>query len=141
MTKIMVLFDRLRCTKKLMSAKSLTFRMRAVEAQRLCMSLFLCLLVLPVNALDWESGSGFRNAKVSVAAGHNAGFSRLASANTGLNFTNWVPESRHLTNQILLNGSGVAAGDIDGDGWCDLYFSAIDRPNRLYRHDSHTGGK
>lgn len=117
-----------------MSAKSLTFRMRVVEAQRLCIFLLLCLLLLPVNALDWESGSGFRSSKVSVAAGSKAGFSRLPSASTGLSFTNWVPESQHLTNQILLNGSGVAAGDIDGDGWCDLYFSAIDQPNRLYRN-------
>ena len=33
-----------------------------------------------------------------------------------------------------MNGSGVAAGDFDGDGWCDLYFCAIDGTNRLYRN-------
>ncbi|MFN0066934.1 MAG: FG-GAP-like repeat-containing protein [Limisphaerales bacterium] len=37
-------------------------------------------------------------------------------------------------NQILLNGSGVAAGDVDGDGWCDLYFCGLDGPNALYRN-------
>ena len=35
---------------------------------------------------------------------------------TGCRFTNWVIEARHLTNQIYLNGSGVALGDVDGDG-------------------------
>jgi hypothetical protein len=30
-----------------------------------------------------------------------------------------------LRNQNLMNGSGVAAGDFDGDGLCDLYFPAI----------------
>jgi hypothetical protein len=28
----------------------------------------------------------------------------------------------------------VAAGDVDGDGWTDLYFCALDRPNALYRN-------
>lgn len=33
-----------------------------------------------------------------------------------------------------MNGSGVAAGDIDGDGRSDLYFCAIEGTNRLYRN-------
>ena len=45
-----------------------------------------------------------------------------------------VPIQRHLTNQILLNGSGVAAGDVDGDGWCDLFFCGLDRPSALFRN-------
>src|SRR5260370_30303102 len=35
---------------------------------------------------------------------------------------------------MLLNGSGVAAGDVDGDGLCDLYFCGLDGPNVLYRN-------
>ena len=53
---------------------------------------------------------------------------------TGITFTNRLAQERHLTNQILLNGSGVAAGDVDGDGWCDLYFCALDGPNKLFRN-------
>src|SRR5260370_15021280 len=34
---------------------------------------------------------------------------------------------------MLLNGWGVAAGDVDGDGLCDLYFCGLDGPNALYR--------
>ena len=117
-----------------MSAKSFICQIRNLEAQRLCFTLLLVPVCSAANALEWENGAGFRSAELSVTAGSNVGFSRLSSANTGLSFTNWVPESRHLTNQILLNGSGVAAGDIDGDGWCDLYFSAMDRPNSLYRN-------
>ncbi len=45
-----------------------------------------------------------------------------------------MPESRSLTNTILPNGSGVAAGDIDGDGKCDLFFSGLDGGSRLYRN-------
>ena len=33
-----------------------------------------------------------------------------------------------------MNGSGVAAGDIDGDGRCDLYFCGLEQGNRLYRN-------
>ena len=39
-----------------------------------------------------------------------------------------------MTNQILLNGSGVAAGDVDGDGLCDLYCCRMGGPNVLYRN-------
>ena len=63
-----------------------------------------------------------------------AGFTLLPPAATGILFTNALSEQRHLTNQILLNGSGVAAGDIDGDGWTDLYFCGLDAPNVLYRN-------
>ncbi|MGZ8901309.1 MAG: VCBS repeat-containing protein, partial [Limisphaerales bacterium] len=33
-----------------------------------------------------------------------------------------------------MNGSGVAAGDIDGDGLTDLYFCGLDSANALYRN-------
>src|SRR5439155_1765002 len=37
-------------------------------------------------------------------------------------------------NRILENGSGVALGDVDGDGWCDIYFCRTEGPNVLYRN-------
>ncbi len=53
---------------------------------------------------------------------------------TSLTFSNLLAQQRHLTNQILLNGSGVAAGDVDGDGRCDLYFCRLDGLNALWRN-------
>jgi hypothetical protein len=69
-----------------------------------------------------------------VASAGRVGFTLVAPSDTGITFTNLVPEQRHLTNQILLNGSGVAAGDIDGDGRCDLFFCRLGGPSSLYRN-------
>ncbi|MCC6233130.1 MAG: VCBS repeat-containing protein, partial [Verrucomicrobiales bacterium] len=63
-----------------------------------------------------------------------AGFTELPGPSLGIHFTNRLAEDRSLTNQIFLNGSGVAAGDVDGDGWCDLYFCGLDSPNALFRN-------
>jgi hypothetical protein len=82
----------------------------------------------------WERGQGFQSKSIVVPQNGKAGFTLLSSNLTGIGFGNFVPESRHLTNQILLNGSGVAAGDVDGDGRCDLYFCGLNAPNRLYRN-------
>lgn len=84
--------------------------------------------------MEWHSGSGYRAAPLAVPANGKTGFVVVPPAVTGINFTNFLAEERSLTNQIFLNGSGVAAGDIDGDGLCDLYFCGLDSPNVLYRN-------
>lgn len=84
-------------------------------------------------ALEWQPGQGFRRAALSVPQGAKAGFTSMAGA-TGIHFTNTLPVDRYKTNQILLNGSGVAAGDVDGDGWCDLYLCRLEGDNVLYRN-------
>lgn len=58
----------------------------------------------------------------------------MDAASTGLAFTNVIPERRHLTNQILLNGSGLAAGDVDGDGRTDVFLAGFDNDCALYRN-------
>src|SRR5438128_9105801 len=83
---------------------------------------------------NWQNGAGFRCAPLQIPGGGKAGFTRLLPATTGLAFTNLLSKSRYTTNHILLNGSGVAAGDVDGDGLCDLYFCSLDGPNVLYRN-------
>ncbi|MGE3310967.1 MAG: VCBS repeat-containing protein [Limisphaerales bacterium] len=62
------------------------------------------------------------------------GFSAVPPSQTGIHFTNRLPPSLATQNQNLMNGSGVAAGDFDGDGRCDLYFCAINGTNTLYRN-------
>lgn len=84
---------------------------------------------------DVQSGHRFAPLNVSPSPGlPRVGFELLDPHQTGIEFTNWVPASRSLTNHILLNGSGVAAGDIDGDGWCDLVLTGIGGGTAVYQN-------
>ncbi len=87
-----------------------------------------------VQALDWTSTNGYRWAAVQPVGAGKTGFTLMPSRGTGVTFTNIIRESTYFTNQIYLNGSGVAAGDVDGDGLCDVYFAGLDGPNALYRN-------
>jgi hypothetical protein len=52
----------------------------------------------------------------------------------GIRFTNRLADRWVTENNNLALGSGVALGDFDGDGLCDLYFCAIDGTNACYRN-------
>src|SRR6185436_176311 len=95
--------------------------------------LSLLLGVASTHALQWEQATGYRSAAVTVVNG-KAGFARLAGAVTGITFSNHLSIDRYTTNQIYLNGSGVTAGDVDGDGWCDVFFAGMSGQSRLYRN-------
>src|SRR5258708_3746389 len=65
----------------------------------------------------------------------NALFALLPSDSTHITFTNQLTEG--LNTNVLLyeyfyNGGGVAIGDMNGDGWEDLYFSGNMTDNKLY---------
>lgn len=84
------------------------------------------------ESAPWRAGESFRREPLRIVEGGKPGFTRLHPSVTGLAFTNRIPETRHLTNQILLNGSGLAAGDVDGDGRVDVFCAGFDNESALY---------
>jgi enediyne biosynthesis protein E4 len=61
-----------------------------------------------------------------------AGFRLMAPGDTGIAWTNRLAAASSLTNQMLLNGAGVAVADVDGDGLADLYAAGSETPGALF---------
>ncbi|PYK97289.1 MAG: hypothetical protein DME19_16845 [Verrucomicrobia bacterium] len=96
--------------------------------------LFFAVLPRSSGASEWRAASGFRSAELPVPATGKTGFTRLPPSLTGITFTNYLSDIKAAENQIRLSGSGVALGDVDGDGLCDIYFCQMEGPNALYRN-------
>jgi enediyne biosynthesis protein E4 len=66
-------------------------------------------------------------------------FTTENASQTGITFQNTLPEQSPQGMNIIqylyyYNGGGVAAGDIDNDGFCDLFFTSNLGKNELYRN-------
>ncbi|NBC09203.1 MAG: VCBS repeat-containing protein [Bacteroidetes bacterium] len=62
-------------------------------------------------------------------------FTVLDSTTTGVAFSNdlyYTEDYNPYTYRNFYNGGGVALGDINNDGWVDIYFSGNLVPNKLY---------
>lgn len=87
------------------------------------------------RAVDWrETSATHRWAELTVTAGGAGILNRIVPAESGVTFGNHLPITAALTNTVYHNGSGVALGDVDGDGLCDIYFGRIKGSNALYRN-------
>jgi hypothetical protein len=102
----------------------------------------ITLVILPLGShrcfgaelTFWEFGEHLAAALHVRTEDRTNGFSLLPMAETGIVFSNTLPELRSLTNHILLNGSGVALGDVDGDGQNDVFFAGLGGKSTLYRN-------
>ena len=86
------------------------------------------------TAAAWSDGAGFRSMEVLPGTSGKAGFTLMDPKATGVWFTNELRGDAYLTNAVAHNGAGVAIGDVDGDGWQDIYLCSLQGPNRLYRN-------
>ena len=85
-------------------------------------------------SLEWSNDGGVKSAPVTVPPSAGGMLELIPAARSGLVFTNQLLPERHWTNQILLNGSGVCAGDIDGDGLSDLFFAGLGGGGKLFKN-------
>lgn len=64
-------------------------------------------------------------------------FQLLSSRQTGITFSNTINEDESLnvlSYEYLYNGGGVAAGDLNNDGFQDLVFTANQKPMKAYQN-------
>jgi hypothetical protein len=62
-------------------------------------------------------------------------FQLLSAKQTGITFANMISEDENqnvMSYEYFYNGGGVAAGDINNDGFEDLFFTSNMGPNKLY---------
>ena len=110
-----------------MSAGAAQSSLSLIASSLVCVASGFCL--------EWSvEGDGLQSAPLEVLERGPAGFRRVPPAESGIRISNQLDNERSIRNRNLLSGSGVAAGDFDGDGWCDLYFCGLDNGNRLYRN-------
>ena len=82
--------------------------------------------------MEWQEVEGHRFARLTLPGQGRPGFTALPTAALGLQFTNRVSRAALAKRSNLTNGSGVALGDADGDGLCDIYFCRLEGGNELY---------
>lgn len=82
----------------------------------------------------WEQGEGFRRRQLAPTPGGKPGFTLMVDEAVGIHWTNSLPPEKYMERQNLMNGAGVALGDFDNDGWCDIYLCGKFAPNALYRN-------
>jgi len=83
---------------------------------------------------NWVEEEGYRWADLPQFKDGRDGFEQIAYQRTGVTFFNRLTDDQIADNRNLLNGSGVAVGDVTGNGFPDIYFCGLDGHNILYEN-------
>src|SRR5436853_6104907 len=102
--------------------------------RRLFVTVVLVAWVVATAGADWVQHDGYRVRAVAPAQPGKTGFTLMAPGVTSVTFTNELSDELAAQNQIRMNGSGVALGDVDGDGLWDIYVWGWEGPTALYRN-------
>lgn len=109
------------------------FQRRSIAAASLAAAICVSSAAPPPPPA-WQEIPGARWTPIQpVASSPRPGFNVIPSDASSIAFTNHLAEASAANNRILENGSGVALGDVDGDGWTDIYLARLEGDNALYR--------
>lgn len=84
------------------------------------------------ESFEWHVEDTHRWRHLPEPTGQGGGFTRLDSSRTAVRFVNRLSEEAYTQNRHRVNGSGVALGDVNGNGRPDLYLARQEGPNALY---------
>ena len=87
--------------------------------------------------MGWQERENYRFINLEVHSNKLNGFSQLQGEDTKILFSNRLTTKEIEGNRFLLSGSGVAIGDVDGDGLSDIYFCKLNGNNVLYKNLGH----
>ena len=106
-------------------------RKKTFGIRQSALGILLILAGCSPSELVWEDHTTYRTAEVNVT-GSSPGFDPYTPAQTGVTFQNTLSDDAIAENRHRMHGSGVAIGDVNGDGWNDIYLARLEGPNALY---------
>ena len=105
------------------------------NCNKLLFFLLICLIGCDSGyELNWNEKNGYRWANVKPDFFGSAGFEKVGSNITNIYFSNSISKESLIENRNIMNGSGVALGDVNGNGLIDIYFASIEGSNKLYKN-------
>ena len=104
---------------------------------------FLLFLFSCKKSPDNSTGQGREVSSISTLLEEGPLFSKLPAEITGVSFNNLIAPEELLSPLEYINvynGGDVAIGDINGDGWEDIYFTGNTTDNKLYLNKGNVDG-
>ena len=111
--------------------------MHILNRCRLASTLLFCLLNgIPQgsaqHSLTWSNLPSGRVADLAPAGSGEPGFELMDGKQLGIDFVTELADPIFRLNHNLANGAGVALGDVNADGFCDIFLASLTGTCRLY---------